>query len=131
MFGKDTRRLARISALFCAGLVAGALPTKEAREKKGFKIISEMQKEASFLKNEKAIGLVDGAISLVIAAVVMGVGMMILGQVFPNIVGSDTASNASIAAMKTTTWSAMGLLPIGLTVFAAVVIIGIVMYLRQ
>jgi hypothetical protein len=101
------------------------------REKKGLKIIRELEKEKSLMTDERAIGLVDGAISLVIAAVVMGVGMMILGQVFPSIVGNDDTSNASIAAMKTTTWSAMGLLPIGLTVFAAVVIIGIVMYLRQ
>lgn len=131
MFGKDVRRLGKIGALLCAGLVAGSLPTQEMREKKGIKIIGELEREKSFLKNEKAIGLVDGAISLVIGAVVMGVGMMILGQVFPNIIGTDESSNTSIAAMKDTTWSAMGLLPIGLTVFAAVVIIGIVMYLRQ
>lgn len=128
---KDTRRLCKIGALFCAGLVAGSLPTKEAREKKGFKIVADMEREKAFLKDEKAIGLVDGAISLVIGAVSLGIGMMILGQVFPSIQGTDEASNASIEAMKNSTWSAMGLLPIGLTVFAAVVIIGIVMYLRQ
>ena len=100
-------------------------------EKKAFKIIGKMEAEKSMFTDEKAIGLIDGATSLVIAAVSMGIGMMILGQIFPSIVGSDAESNASIAAMKTTTWSAMGLLPIGLTVFAAVVIIGIVMYLRQ
>lgn len=128
---KNFKRLGKIGALLCAGLVAGSLPTQAMREKKGLKIIGELEKEKSLMTDERAIGLVDGAISLVIAAVVMGVGMMILGQVFPSIVGNDDTSNASIAAMKTTTWSAMGLLPIGLTVFAAVVIIGIVMYLRQ
>lgn len=127
----DVRRLGRIGALVCAGLVAGSLPTQAAREKKGLKIIEQLENEKAFLKNEQAVGLVDGAISLVIGAVVMGVGMMILGQVFPNINGADDTSNTTIAAMKSTTWSAMGLLPIGLTVFAAVIIIGIVMYLRQ
>jgi hypothetical protein len=121
------RKLGKVSVLLSAGLVAATLHDN----KKADIIVAKMEKEKSLLTDEKAIGLVDGAISLVIAAVVMGVGMMILGQVFPSIVGNDDASNTSIAAMKTTTWSAMGLLPIGLTVFAAVVIIGIVMYLRQ
>ena len=49
----------------------------------------------------------------------------------PSVVGTDAASNASIEVMKTTTWGAMGLLPIALTVFAAVIILGAVAYLRQ
>jgi len=121
------RRMAHVWALLSAGIVAASLHD----DKKAGKIVAKLEKEKSLFTDERAIGLVDGAISLVIGAVVMGVGMMILGQVFPNIIGTDDASNASITAMKSTTWSAMGLLPIGLTVFAAVVIIGIVMYLRQ
>jgi hypothetical protein len=120
-------RLGKVGALLSAGLVAAAVHD----DAKAGKIVAKMETERSLFTDERAIGLVDGAISLVIGAVVMGVGMMILGQVFPNITGTDADSNASIEAMKSTTWSAMGLLPIGLTVFAAVVIIGIVMYLRQ
>jgi len=121
------KRLGKVGLLLSAGLIAAELKN----DKKVATIVGKLENERSLFTDEKAIGLVDGAISLVIGAVVMGVGMMILGQVFPNIIGTDAESNASITAMKATTWSAMGLLPIGLTVFAAVVIIGIVMYLRQ
>lgn len=124
---KNFKRLGKVGALLCGGLVAAAVHN----DKKAYKFVGELEREKSLMTDETAIGLVDGAISLVIGAVVMGVGMMILSQVFPNIVGTDATSNASIETMKSTTWSAMGLLPIGLTVFAAVVIIGIVMYLRQ
>lgn len=124
---KNIKRLSKVGALLCGGLVAASVKDSE----KAGKIVGKMEKEKSLMTDEKAIGLVDGSISLVIGAVVMGVGMMILSQVFPNIIGTDDTANESIAAMKTTTWGAMNLLPIGLTVFAAVVIIGIVMYLRQ
>lgn len=123
---RDLKRLGKVGALLCGGLIAATVKDS----KKVGSIIGQMEKEKSLMSDEKAIGLVDGSISLVVGAVVMGVGMMILSQVFPNITGTDATSNASITSMKTTTWSAMGLLPIGLTVFAAVVIIGIVMYLR-
>ncbi len=124
---RNTRRMGKVFALLSAGLVAAVLKN----EKKAYKIIGKMESEKGMFTDERAVGLIDGAISLVIAAVSMGIGMMILGQVFPSIVGTDAESNASITAMKDTTWAAMSLLPIGLTVFAAVVIIGIVMYLRQ
>ncbi len=89
-------------------------------------------KSEGFLKNEHAnLSIGDASITIVLAAVTMGVGAMILGKIFPQIQGSDEASNAAIAAMQQTTWDAMGLLPVALVIFAAVVIIGVVMYLRQ
>jgi sporulation-control protein spo0M len=92
----------------------------------------EFAQKEGFLKNEQAsIGIGDASISLVLAAVTMGVGAMILGKIFPKIQGSDEASTAAIAAMQQTTWDALGLLPVALTIFAAVVIIGVVMCLRN
>lgn len=75
--------------------------------------------------------ITNGTMTIVICAVVMGVGAMILSKIFPSIVGSDDTANATIATIKSSTWSAVGLLPVALIVVAAVIIIGAVMYLRQ
>ena len=99
--------------------------------KKSEVILSRMESERSMISDERAIGIADGCIYLVSASVTLGIGAMILGQVFSSISGTDEASNASIEVMKTSTWGAMGLLPIALTVFAAVIILGAVAYLRQ
>lgn len=89
-------------------------------------------KDEGFLTNEQAsLSIGDASITVVLAAVTMGVGAMICGKIFPQIQGTDEASNATIASMQATTWDALGLLPVALTIFAAVVIIGVVMYLRQ
>jgi len=73
----------------------------------------------------------SGVMTIVICATIMGVGAMILSKIFPSIVGSDDTANATIASIKESTWSAIGLLPVALIVLAAVIIIGVVMYLRQ
>lgn len=92
----------------------------------------DFAKSNGMLSNEQAsLSIGDASIAIVLAAVTMGVGAMILGKIFPQIQGSDEASSAAIAAMQQTTWDALGLLPIALVIFAAVVIIGVVMYLRQ
>ena len=95
-------------------------------------ILSRMEAERDLIAhNGGQVGIAEGAIMIVTAAVTLGIGSMILGQIMPSVVGTDEASNASIAVMKTSTWGAMGLLPIALTVFAAVIILGAVAYLRQ
>ncbi|XHH53671.1 MAG: major capsid protein [Methanosarcina spindle-shaped virus 1] len=92
----------------------------------------DFAKSNGMLSNEQAsMSIGDSSITIVLAAVTMGVGAMICGKIFPQIQGTDTASNETIAAMQATTWDALGLLPIALVIFAAVVIIGVVMYLRQ
>jgi len=76
------------------------------------------------------VDIADGVIIICIAAVVMGVTAMILSKIFPSIQGFDDDSNATIAAIKSSTWDAIGLLPVALIVLAAVIIIGVVMYLK-
>ena len=95
------------------------------------KLYEFAQKKNLFRDEQASLNMGDASITNVLAAVTMGIGAMILGKIFPQIQGSDEASKAAIASMQATTWDALGLLPIALTVFAAVVIIGVVMYLRQ
>lgn len=73
----------------------------------------------------------DGVMTIVICATIMGIGAMILSKIFPSIVGSDDTANATIEGIKSSTWSAIGLLPVALIVLAAVCIISVVMYLRR
>lgn len=74
--------------------------------------------------------IANGVMTIGVCAVIMGVVAMILSKIFPSIVGFDEESNTTIAAIKSSTWDAMGLLPVALIVLAAVIIIGVVMYLK-
>lgn len=118
----------RTARLTACGIIAAGLGKKTVAESK----ITDYAKLRELYANEggnASIG--DASISLVVAAVTMGVGSMILSKIFPSIVGSDAKANQTIANIQNTTWDAISLLPIALTVFAAVVIIGVVMYLRR
>lgn len=78
--------------------------------------IYDFAKTKNLLRDEQAsLNMGDASISIVLAAVTMGVGAMILGKISPQIHGSDEASDA------------MDLLPVSLVIFATVVIIGVVM----
>lgn len=78
-----------------------------------------------------SINIMDAILTVVTGAIVMGVGAMILAKIIPSVVGSDEKSNATISAIFSTAWDAIGLLPVALIVVAAVVIIGTVMLLAN
>lgn len=83
--------------------------------------IYDFAKTKNLLRDEQAsLNMGDASISIVLAAVTMGIGAMILGKIFPQIQGTDEASIEAIAAIQTTTWDALALLPIALVIFAAV-----------
>lgn len=95
------------------------------------KLYEFAQKEGVLTNEQASMSIGDASITVVLAAVTMAVGAMICGKIFPQIQGTDEASNTTIAAMQTTAWDALGLLPVALIIFAAVVIIGVVMCLRN
>ena len=95
------------------------------------KLEGKRDQAALFIENERAMGVIDAVLTVVIGAVTMGIGAMILAKIQPNVVGTTNESNASIAGIFTTAWDAMGMLPIVLIVIVAVVILGAVMMLAQ
>ncbi len=118
--------------LACGGLFAGAVKDS----KTGCQIIGKMEKlrvdyDLFDGNHQASISITDAVMGIVVSAVTMGVGAMILSKIFPSITGTDAEANETIATIKSTTWDAMVLLPIALIVFAAVVIIGVVMYLKN
>lgn len=124
----NTRFAVNTLLLAAAGITAAALHDK----KTALKVVDKIEKSKSLFADQGAnIAIGDASIGLVIAAVTMGIGAMILSKIFPQVQGTDETSNNTIASIKSTTWDSISLLPIALIVFAAVVIIGVVMYLRQ
>lgn len=127
-YGRSAKFLVNTALLASAGMVAAAVHDSDT----AWKTVEKYEKSRGIFADETAnVALGDATMSIVVAAVTMGVGAMILSKIFPSIIGSDSTANSTIETIKNTTWDALVLLPIALIVFASVVIIGVVMYLRQ
>jgi len=81
------------------------------------------------LDNEAAFGVGDSVLTIVSVGITLAIASLIIAQIQPMIVGNDTQSNSSIAAIFSTMWSAIGLLPVALIILAAAVILGAVTWL--
>ncbi|MPM50005.1 hypothetical protein SDC9_96739 [bioreactor metagenome] len=74
--------------------------------------------------------IIDGVISLSIFVIVLAIVAMIISKIAPNITGSDELSNATIASIFQTGWSALAIASVASVVIGAVLILGVVMNLR-
>lgn len=81
------------------------------------------------LDNEASFGVGDSVLTIVSVGITLAIASLIIAQIQPMIVGNDTQSNSSIAAIFSTMWSAIGLLPVALIILAAAVILGAVTWL--
>lgn len=127
MSNKKAGRVQKMKVVMAFLLCALATPfTKDVG-----KLTGKRDGAALFIENERAMGVIDAVMTVVIGAVTMGIGAMILAKIQPNVVGTDAASNTTIAGIFTTAWDAMAMLPIVLIVIVAVVILGAVMMLAQ
>ncbi|AKB78633.1 hypothetical protein MSHOH_2150 [Methanosarcina horonobensis HB-1 = JCM 15518] len=75
--------------------------------------------------------ITDGVIGMGIFVIVLAIVAMIISKIAPNVVGTDDVSNATIATIFSSGWAGLGLAAIGVVVFGAVLILGIVMALRR
>lgn len=117
------KNISLVKAITLGALCAGSV--------KGMKFRDQVEyveaNTKSLLADEKGEFDISSAPGFIVSFLIcIAIGALIFAKVMSQIIGTDDASNETIASIKSTGWAALGLIVLGALVLAAVIILSIV-----